>query len=216
MRWVLALSVVTVASCGLSAVGTGPEGDAGQIDGRDGTVSPVGGDASNPTTGDGSTPTEDAATSIDGASADGSFVCPVNYLPIIGGSPGSHYRYDSTLTTWTAAETQCEAEGTHLAVISSAGERDAVLGIATTEIWVGSTDRKIDGTWRDVTGGVTTYFNWDSSEPSTADEDDCMLLRKLDENGTPLTMDAKPCQAPTPHAFVCECDGLPALPGTAY
>jgi hypothetical protein len=43
-----------------------------------------------------------------------------------------------------------------------------------------------------------------------------MLLRKTNANGTALRMDAKPCEAQVPHVFVCECDGLPASPGTAY
>src|SRR5687767_576001 len=85
MRWVLTLSIVTLASCGLYAVGTKTDGDAGAIDGRD-VSSPVGEDGSGSTTDDGSTQAEDGAGPGDGAPPDGPITCPGGYVELSGGS----------------------------------------------------------------------------------------------------------------------------------
>jgi hypothetical protein len=117
---------------------------------------------------------------------------------------GSRYRVGTEGLSWLDAEMRCEMDGrtAHLAVLGDAVERDAVLMLAPDNVWIGASDRVAEMTWRDVTGGATTFMPWLDNEPSTkADEDCALVIAKGPDRGR---YDAKNC--PEKHLYICECD----------
>jgi hypothetical protein len=149
--------------------------------------------------------------------------CPPGYF--FSSVTGSSYHYVSGSILWLPAEMACEAEGTHLVVITSDVERNVVLGIAgpspmgtIDQVYMGLTDRKIENTWRFVTGALATddELPWNDGEPSGAA--DCTAFYR--ENDVKPAQggryDDASCTVPFHNAgYVCECDGV-AVDPTAF
>ena len=130
--------------------------------------------------------------------------CPAGYAPIVGGEPGSQYRFVTTGTRWLDAEHACEADGlAHLAVLDSDGERDAVRGQISGQAWLGVSDRVSEGTFFKVTTGVATYLPWLSGEPNDQFGEDCVELNGGGFND-------EDCDAGD--VYICECDRQAANP----
>ncbi len=121
------------------------------------------------------------------------------------GSLPSTYRIVSTSRTWLAAETACEADGAHLAVIDDAAENMQLVTSAPSMAWFGTSDRITEGTFLVVVGGPAAYTNWQLGAP-TNDAEDCVQLRS---NGFWEDGD---CNANFPS--VCECDGRAVVAGS--
>jgi hypothetical protein len=130
--------------------------------------------------------------------------CPGGYVAVDG--LASRYRVvTSQYRRWTGAEADCEDDGagTHLVVLDSAAELallDARLG---ETFWVGVSDRVNEGTWRTVTG-VPALLPWNSGEPNDILGEDCGEIA----GGGLNDLDCGAFRR-----YVCECDGLPAIPG---
>jgi hypothetical protein len=139
----------------------------------------------------------------DGAADAAGVVCPAAYTFQVGAS-----RYRSVVTTddWIVGEQDCEADGTHLVVLQSAAERDALVAIAGPEVWVGVTDRVVQDTWREVTGGLATYLPWEQGEPVSG-PDDCVYW--MTDSGEYRSQSCN-----SGRSWICECDGLPADPAS--
>lgn len=135
------------------------------------------------------------------------------------------YRFVDTPVFWPEAEMACEAEGTHLVVITSADERDVVAEImgksptgTSDKAWLGLTDRTSEGTWRFVTGGVASadVLFWNATEPNATG--DCAAMYRTNEvvpSRNSRYDDADCVELGINRGYVCECDGLAADP-TAY
>ena len=72
--------------------------------------------------------------------------------------------------TWTGAKTDAEGKGGHLVTITSMEEWQRVLKKApasdSKNLWIGATDKNVEGVWEWVTGEPWIYTNWGSGEPN--------------------------------------------------
>lgn len=117
----------------------------------------------------------------------------------------SEYRVGASETGWDTAETDCEADGGHLIIIDAAEEHDAVHARVAADVWIGLSDRITEGTYVTVTGAAPAYDGWSGSPPNNTGED-CVMISGLDGR-----WEDKDC--PSARAFVCERDGIVAVPG---
>lgn len=80
----------------------------------------------------------------------------------------AHVYYLLTASTWGVAEQAAVSLGGHLATINDAAEQDWVLGVfgATNRaLWIGLSDRDVQGSHRWVSGDPSSYRNWRSEGP---------------------------------------------------
>lgn len=151
-------------------------------------------------------PVADAPAGADAAvdaSADASPLC-VGYTA----AGSSQYRLVTAPADWLAAELDCEDDEpgvTHLAIIQTELERMELDVLATSDVWLGLVDRRLEGTWVWVDGSAHTIAMppWKAGEPSTGGSDDCAILN----NGG--LYDAVNCT--DDKQYVCECDGIAAV-----
>lgn len=75
-----------------------------------------------------------------------------------------------TITDWNIAQEYCEAQGGHLATITSAEEDvflySYIVNTGYSSAMFGLSDQEETDDWRWVTGEVLSYQNWHSGEPS--------------------------------------------------
>jgi hypothetical protein len=163
---------------------------------------------------DESTPQRDSGSVIDGLSqtsdasgaSDGTqLACPGTYAAV--GGLTSKYRGIDNSMGWLTSEQLCEGDGTHLVVIDNAAELTAIPGLLPGQnIWTGTTDRLVIGTFHHVTGANATFLDWDSSEPdATALE--CVFIDAL-------TVKLGDQDCGSGRRAVCECDGLAVDPSS--
>jgi hypothetical protein len=131
--------------------------------------------------------------------------CPGGYASITGAPGSSRYRLVTSGAAWLAAEHACEADGpsSHLAILTSDGERDAVRGAISGDAWLGVTDIVKEGTFALVTTGQASYLPWNFGEPNDLFGEDCVELNGGGFND-------EDCGAT--NVYVCECDGTAADP----
>jgi len=146
-------------------------------------------------TGDGGSQTGDANGAADGIQLS----CPASYTTVAGLT--SEYRAIDNSMGWLVSEQLCETDGTHLVVIDNATELTTIPGLLPGDnIWVGTTDRLVIGTFRHVTGPTATFLDWDASEPdATALE--CVFIDSL-------TIKLADQDCTSGRRAVCECDGI--------
>lgn len=89
--------------------------------------------------------------------------------------PSTGIRYVATAaTTWTAAEAFALLLGGHLVSINDQAEQDFVyanfgnLGGVDRRIWIGFTDRDVEGTFAWSDGSPAKYANWNGGEPNNS------------------------------------------------
>lgn len=92
--------------------------------------------------------------------------------PLTNAANGHVYFLLST-HTWTAAEAEAVGLGGHLVTINDADEQQWIantfLPLAGTHyLWIGLTDRDVEGTYQWVSGETSTYRNWQTGEPNNA------------------------------------------------
>ncbi|MBA3899945.1 MAG: HYR domain-containing protein, partial [Bacteroidetes bacterium] len=68
------------------------------------------------------------------------------------------------------------ALGGHLATISSAAENAFVSSLSPNYMWIGFTDRDVEGTFKWVTNEPVTYTNWAPGEPNNAGNEDWAVI----------------------------------------
>ena len=72
--------------------------------------------------------------------------------------------------TWSMAKADAEKRGGRLAVLSTKElftQGHALQTAASmTSIWLGATDKEVNGTWRWLDGSLLTFSNWGRSEPN--------------------------------------------------
>ncbi len=153
--------------------------------------------------------------------------CPTNYQVAGAG----RYRLDTTERFWFAAQDACALDQqttaaplirTHLAIITSREELEAVGMISTTAFWVGYTDLDTEGAWHHITTESSDYPGsskgddaddpWNIGEPNGSTNENCAII--FSGAGAPK-FDDRPCNNGTTMFFaLCECDANEAmLPG---
>ena len=94
-------------------------------------------------------------------------------------------------------------DGTHLAIVDSTAEITGVMGLVPGQnVWLGTTDRLVIGTFRHVTGATPTFLPWDTSEP------DATALECVYSDSVTMKLSDQGCTSG--RRYVCECDGVPA------
>ena len=68
------------------------------------------------------------------------------------------------------------ASGGHLATISSSQENQFISGLYPDRMWIGYTDRDVEGTWRWITNEPVVYTNWAGGEPNNAGNEDWAVI----------------------------------------
>ena len=82
---------------------------------------------------------------------------------------GSCYKIVSTSVNWNAAESACKAMGSHLAMVKTHAEQQALWPKMGTTVWIGlHRDPKDNSRWLWIDGSRVTYTNWYSGEPNGA------------------------------------------------
>ena len=131
--------------------------------------------------------------------------CPTSYRQIQNSASESKYRIVTEPATWLAAEQTCERDGNHLVVLDHSIENTAVVRTHAGGSWLGLTDRvRPDEEWMVVNDDRFAVSNWRRGEPNL-EGPGCVIAR------TDGNEDAD-CDELLP--YICECDGLPADPGT--
>jgi len=152
-------------------------------------------------------PSTPPAGSAPDASEDPTAQCS-GYTP----AGSSTYRIVTAPLDWLSAEQTCEADepgATHLAILQSPTELDAIRALLGPGTWIGLADRRVEGMWRWVDGATQAPMGppWKMGEPSPGGEDDCGLVDMGAHFDAIKCTDAKP--------YLCECDGVPVV-STAY
>jgi|ERR1035437_6957462 hypothetical protein len=98
---------------------------------------------------------------------------PRTHAAIIAGpltnAANNHIYYLLSTNTWTKAEAEAVTSGGHLVTINDAAEQAWVYStFGSNEVWIGLTDRDVEGTFQWVSGETSTYRNWDPGEPNNA------------------------------------------------
>lgn len=84
-------------------------------------------------------------------------------------SANGHIYYLLTTNNWTLAEAEAVSLGGHLVTINDDAEQTWIFStFGSNEIWIGLTDRDVEGTFQWVSGETSTYRNWDPGEPNNS------------------------------------------------
>jgi len=141
------------------------------------------------------------------AAIDGGFTvpdglgCPVGYA-ILTGVPNRVYRRIGTAETWDSQVTACRADGAnvYLAIPDSATELQAILTLASSDVWVGIGDAVTENSFVTVLGGVPAFLPWAANQPDdSGGGSDCVMALSAS-----ATYDDRRCI--TTASAVCECE----------
>ena len=90
---------------------------------------------------------------------------------------GSCYKFSSSQTNWDSAKAACEALGSHLVVINSQAEQQAIaanVNVHGWRTWIGMRrDPQDRSLWLWVDGSRPTFTHWYSGEPNDLGGEDC-------------------------------------------
>jgi hypothetical protein len=128
--------------------------------------------------------------------------CPSTYAVLDTGC----YRFvsDTAELDWLLAESACEADGGHLAVVGDARELAVLVSAAVgiDDFWVGASDRVTPDEFISVTG-APFFLAWRANEPNMTG--DCVEI-ELGELGD--------SECDFANDYVCEIDGVAVDPAT--
>ena len=92
-------------------------------------------------------------------------VCPKNWVRF----GDSCYKFSSKSASWNAAKAFCEAQGSHLLVINSRAENQAIGTHSSHHLLIGlHRDPNHQSRWLWVDGSRPNFTNWLSGEPNNA------------------------------------------------
>ncbi|XP_043836527.1 CD209 antigen-like protein C isoform X2 [Dromiciops gliroides] len=103
----------------------------------------------------------------------------------------SCYQFSKDRKPWEVAREACEADGSHLVIISSSEEQKYLKQKATSNYrwWVGLTDKKKEGTWHWVDGTTLQQSFWNEGEPNNIGDEDCCELTSQGWNDAPCSVE---------------------------
>ena len=100
------------------------------------------------------------------------------------GSRNLVYRGETTLEyklytikkNWVDAEAYCQSEGGHLASVLNEEEQEQVSILANGHnyVWLGGSDKQMEGVWRWTDGSVWNYTNWWNGFGNQGDSTNCV------------------------------------------
>ena len=74
--------------------------------------------------------------------------------------------------TFDEAVLHAESLGGHLATITNLDENNDVDEIATSNEWLGGTDKEVEGVWEWITGEAWLFEKWNDNEPNNSNNED--------------------------------------------
>ncbi|MCK9411769.1 MAG: HYR domain-containing protein [Prolixibacteraceae bacterium] len=108
-----------------------------------------------------------------------------------GTHEGHSYFLSNTQVTPEVAHANAIATGGHLATANDLGENQFIAGFIAQRIWIGFTDRDVEGTWKWITSEPVNYTHWAPGEPNNAGNEDWAVINwsgtNPDWNDLPLT-----------------------------
>uniref|UniRef100_A0A3B4AAU0 C-type lectin domain-containing protein n=1 Tax=Periophthalmus magnuspinnatus TaxID=409849 RepID=A0A3B4AAU0_9GOBI len=137
------------------------------------------------------------------------FQCPTDWL-LFG---GSCYRVFRETRSWGAAQSFCESQAAHLAIILTAEEQvttflwNLLPRGHWNSFWFGITDSHTEDVWKWVDGTLLVGGFWEEGEPNNHIDEDCGYIvktRVLSRVAIRSWYDA-PCTMSLP--FICEKEG---------
>jgi glucose/arabinose dehydrogenase len=103
---------------------------------------------------------------------------PVGVIEINAPAPNNNFTYNGkqyrltsgAATTWDQAQSEAQAAGGNLVTINNAAEETWLKQTfgSTEGLWIGITDRLVEGQFTWVNGEAVTYTNWAPGEPNNA------------------------------------------------
>ncbi|XP_067290034.1 C-type lectin domain family 4 member F-like [Pseudorasbora parva] len=88
----------------------------------------------------------------------------------------SFYYLSNEEKSWTESRRYCTARGADLIIINNQKEQDFVKNISNgTSVWIGLTDRDVEGRWKWVDGSSLNSSFWWSGEPNGGSLQNCVL-----------------------------------------
>jgi hypothetical protein len=127
--------------------------------------------------------------------------CPVGYATLTG--IAQHvYRRIGTANPWQNQVAACQADGAnvYLAVPDDATELQAILTLASTDVWIGVDDLTTENSFVTVLGSAATFLPWAALQPDdSGGGSDCVLALSASAN-----YDDRRCS--TSAIAVCECE----------
>jgi hypothetical protein len=127
--------------------------------------------------------------------------CPVGYATLAG-APNRAYRRIGTANTWQNQVAACQADGAnvYLAVPDDATELQAILTLASTNVWIGVDDVVTENSFVTVRGNAAAFLPWAAAQPDdSGGGSDCVLALSPS-----ATYDDRRCS--TSEIAVCECE----------
>jgi hypothetical protein len=130
------------------------------------------------------------------------------------GPNGSCYFVDTTLATFAAARSACQARGTgwDLTTLRRSEDHDFVASLVSGDAWIGATDAGVEGTWVWVTDGLEfwsgdstgsavggAYSNWGAADPTGGTSQNCGRYAASEDawaDGDCATTLASVCEGP--------------------
>ncbi len=91
-------------------------------------------------------------------------------------NPANNHQYTVLpYMTWEEAETKAQELGGHLVTINDADENEWIMKniishILSGQVWIGLTDKDVEGNFIWISGETANYRNWDEEEPNDNDD----------------------------------------------
>ncbi|XP_067290135.1 CD209 antigen-like protein E [Pseudorasbora parva] len=99
----------------------------------------------------------------------------------------SFYYKSNEMKSWTESRRYCTARRADLIIINNKEEQDFVKNISDgTSVWIGLTDRDVEGRWKWVDGSSLNSSFWASGEPNGGSSENCVLAVVHDRRWTHL------------------------------
>lgn len=117
-----------------------------------------------------------------------------------------YYKVFRSAVTWEEAYANCSRMKGRLVVIRSKTQNEFVTRIARdagqAEVWIGASDKEIEGQWKWHTGEKIAYSNWHTWRPGDVEPNN---YRGVEDYATLVTTEADWCDKPgtEKHAYVC-------------
>ncbi|KAM4597994.1 C-type mannose receptor 2 [Polymixia lowei] len=89
------------------------------------------------------------------------------------------FNFQATLS-WSEARISCQQQGADLLSITKLHEQTYINGLLTgysAALWIGLNDLDINGGWQWADSSPLKYLNWESDQPSHAEEENCAVIR---------------------------------------
>ncbi|MGF7138229.1 HYR domain-containing protein [Roseimarinus sediminis] len=89
---------------------------------------------------------------------------------------GHTYFLSNSMVPPETAHANALAAGGYLATIADAQENQFISNMHPDRIWIGYTDRDVEGSWRWITNEPVNYTNWSAGEPNNAGNEDWAVI----------------------------------------